>query len=129
MNLNDYVNPEQLGVMRRGCWGEEGQHFIDKIEEVKQIIATMPVTHGTDGQGGDAMAVLHYFLHGSDWWILERDVFKDQLQAFGFACLNGDGQCAELGYISIVELLWNGAELDLYYRPERLDDLRARVAG
>ena len=128
MNLNDYVNPEQLGVMRAACWGEEGQHFIDKIEEVKQIIATMPVTYGTDGQSpGETMTALHYFLGGSDWWITERDVEKDQLQAFGFVCLNGDGRCAELGYISIVELLWNGAELDLYYKPESLLDLRARV--
>jgi len=129
MNLNDYINPEQLGVMRAACRGEEGQYFIDKIAEVKRIIAAMPVTYETGGLGGEAMAGLHYFLHGSDWWILERDVEQDQLQAFGFACLNGDGQCAELGYISIVELLWNGAELDLYYRPGRLDDLRARVAG
>ena len=128
MNLNDYVNPEQLGVMRAACHGEEGYFFKEKIQEMKGIIANMPVTYETDGQGWDAVAVLHYFLHGSDWWILERDVEQDQLQAFGFACLNGDGQNAELGYISIVELLWNGAELDLYYQPESLKDLRARVA-
>jgi hypothetical protein len=57
---------------------------------------------------------LHYFTHGGDYWITERDMASEQLQAFGLADI---GYGPELGYISIVELLENGAELDLHYSP------------
>jgi hypothetical protein len=47
---------------------------------------------------------------------VEKDADPDhvgQMQAFGIADL---GMGAELGYISIPELLENGAELDLYFK-------------
>jgi hypothetical protein len=50
-----------------------------------------------------------YFTGGCDWWIVEKDSDPDhagQAQAFGIADL---GMGAELGYISIPELLENGA--------------------
>ena len=46
-----------------------------------------------------------------------------QVQAFGIADL---GMGPELGYISIPELLANGAELDLYYtKPKTIGELLA----
>jgi len=45
--------------------------------------------------------VLHYFINGSHWFIIERDSTEEQFQAFGYACLHGNYQFAELGYISI----------------------------
>ena len=73
-----------------------------------------------------ALAHLHYFIGGCDWWIVEKDSDPDQagqVQAFGIADL---GMGAELGYISIPELLENGAELDLYYtEPKTIGELLA----
>lgn len=81
----------------------------------------MPTTYETDGQGGDAIVWLHYFTPSGDWYITERDMEREQLQAFGKADLFGDG--GEIGYINLVELLECGAELDLHWSPEALKDI------
>jgi hypothetical protein len=80
----------------------------------------MPKTYETDGQGDEAIAHLHYFTSGFDWYITERDMEEEQLQAFGLACVHE----TELGYISIVELLRNGAELDLHFMPKAIKFFR-----
>jgi len=133
LNLNQFIGCDQLSVMRSACRGEEGQYFRDMIAKLKVAIATIPKTYETEGQGDEAIATLHYFLGGSDWYIIERDAGSHddevqgiQAQAFGFTCLNGYTEDAELGYISIQELIENGVELDLYYEPEKIGNIKAR---
>jgi hypothetical protein len=134
MNLNQFIGEQQLRCLREACKGEEGAFFRDKIAEVKATISSMPQTYETDGQGDDALATLHYFQGGSDWYIVERDagdpddeIPGQQCQAFGYACLNGDSENAELGYISIAELIRHNVELDLYYTPEPLKSIKNRI--
>ncbi len=71
--------------------------------------------------GIEAIAYLHYFLSGFDWYITERDMERQQLQAFGLACMGEE----EMGYINIVEFIRNGAELDLYFEPRSLRKILA----
>ncbi len=118
--------------MKRNCRGEEGEYFKAMIETLKEKLAVMPKSYETDGQGDGAIAVLHYFNGGSDWYIIEKDagcsedeVPGTQHQAFGFACLDGDYEMAELGYISIQKLIENGVELDLYYKPQTIGQIKA----
>lgn len=61
-----------------------------------------PALYEQDGKGYDAIVAAHYFIGSSDWLITEYD--PDQDIAFGWACLNGDRQNAELGYVSLTEL-------------------------
>lgn len=99
-----------------GLRGEEAEAFAEIITRVCGIWEAMPVTYATDGQP-DALAHVHYFTGGCDWWIVEKDSDPDdegQIQAFGVANL---GHGPELGYISILELLENGAELDYHFTP------------
>jgi len=133
MELNQFIGISQLSAMRSNCRGEEGEYFKKMIKKLKDQITTMPKTYETDGQGDEAMATLHYFNGGSDWYIIEKDAGSPddevqgiQAQAFGFACLNGDIQNAELGYISIEELIKYGVELDLYYTPEKIGKIKAK---
>ncbi len=133
MDLNKFIGHSQLSAMKSACRGEEGEFFKAMIAALKAQIATMPKTYETDGQGDDAPVTLHYFNAGSDWYIIEKDagspddeVQGSQTQAFGFACLNGDTDNAEFGYISIQELIENGVELDLYYKPETVGTLKIR---
>ena len=98
--------------------GEEGAFFSEKLDELHMLVDTMPKTYGQDGMGDEAVAYLHYFKNGADWYITERDMEDEQLQAFGLADLFGDG--GELGYISIEELKSVGAEFDLYWTPKTL---------
>ena len=124
LNLNQFVNQSQMQVLRDLCKGEEKEHFISIIEKLKNTIACMPATYDTDGQSDDALVSLHYFTGSSHWWIIERDCEQEQLQALGFVGLNGWVDDAELGYVSISELIRNGAELDLYWKPTTLAEVR-----
>lgn len=61
-----------------------------------------PPLYSQDGKGYDAVVHAHYFTGSSDWLVTEYDPEDDI--AFGWACLGGDRQNAELGYISMAEL-------------------------
>lgn len=134
MDLKNFIGRQQLAVMLQACNGEEGEFFRKLMVDLEEQIATMPKTYETDGTPGKDLATLHYFMGGSDWWIIEKDAGSPddevqgvQAQAFGLACLNGDVQNAELGYISIAELIGHGVELDLYYKPEPIPEIKARL--
>ena len=121
--LKMLTTPEQYEVITDAMMGEEGDHFIELIDRIHAMWQAMPKTYGTDAQGRAALARLHFFNGGCDWWIVERDADPDnagQVQAFGIADL---GMGPEAGYISIPELLENGAELDLYFTPKRMGEL------
>jgi hypothetical protein len=112
----------------------------DEKSALAKRIAAMPATYETDGQAGAAIAHLRYFIpsagslggedsrrgvlagSGPAWYITERDKSADDgdgnAQAFGLADLFADG--GDLGYISIPELLENGACLDLSFTPKPL---------
>jgi len=118
--------PAQYEAIIAGMMGEEGDHFIGIIDRIHATWQAMPKTYESTAQGRAALAHLHYFIGGCDWWIVEKDADPDnagQIQAFGIADL---GMGPELGYISIPELLDNNAELDLYYTdPKNIGELLA----
>ena len=116
MLLRRFVPYSQMQCIEEGLTGEEAGYFQDKIFEYAERISNMPSTYETDGQGNDAIAHLHYFTANCDWYITEKDSEPDkagQIQAFGLAKIFEP----ELGYISILELIRNGAELDLHFTP------------
>ena len=67
-------------------------------------------------------SLLHRRLRLVDCGAGHRPDHAGQVQAFGIADL---GMGRELGYISIPELLENGAEIDLYFKPQPIGDLLA----
>lgn len=116
--LAHYLAP---GAEERDGIGENVRKWVKAIE-------TMPKTYEQDGKGNAAVVHLHYFIGGSDWYITEKDMEgAGTAQAFGFAILNGDLECAELGYISIEELTEIGAELDLYWTARPLGDVKREL--
>ena len=118
--LQHFIGAAQKMVLAEIIGGEESQFFIDKIIEIARTVSAMPKTYETEGQGDEAIAHIHYFTTGFDWYITERDREEEQLQAFGLACMFEK----ELGYISIDELLLNGAELDLQFTPKAIKFFR-----
>lgn len=123
--LREYIPTSELQAIADGCRSEEMQFFFNKLVELVNTIKTMPRTYEQDGKSEKAIAYLHYFKGGADWYITELDKGseedKSQSQAFGLADL---GYGAELGYISIVELVEAGVELDLYFSPKTLRELK-----
>jgi hypothetical protein len=123
--LGQFIGPVQRGCLLDFFRGEEQEWFFDKILELHQRITAMPKTYEQDGKGDQAIVYLHYFAGGqANAYITERDQEAEQMQAFGLADLFGDG--GELGYISLVEWLGNGAELDFHFSPCTLGELRAQ---
>ncbi len=130
--LKGFLGPAQIFVVKQGFRGEERQFFFDRVVELATIVEFMPKTGEQDGKGGEAMIYLHYFAGGqANFHIMEKDMGcagdtpeQFQSQAFGLADLFGDG--GELGYISIPEILANGGELDFYFQPCSLAQLRAK---
>jgi len=128
LNLKQFISQPQLSVLREACKGEEGSYFRQMVLKLKSHIVCMPRTYETDGQGDEAIVSLHYFRGGSDWWVIERDMERtEQIQAFGYVCLNGDVEMAELGYINIEELIKYGVELDLYFEPKTLKQVKEQL--
>lgn len=99
----------------------------DTVNQIAHIWTFMPTTYKTQAEGLSATARLHYFVGGADWWIVEKDMGKEQLQMFGLADL-GLG-CRELGYISLPEILSVNAELDFYYTPQTVAELTGRCTA
>lgn len=64
--------------------------------------ATTPALYAQDGKGYDAEVHAHYFLGANDWLVTEYN--PEEEIAFGWVCLNGDRQNAELGYMSLREM-------------------------
>lgn len=139
VNLRHTLNPAlapvtpfmprpELAALDYALKGEEGAAIAQIVAAVATTIATMPRTYQTDSQGDAATVHLHYFRAGSDWYITELDCegFGGE-QAFGFVVLNGDTMNAELGYISIEELVANNVELDLYWTKRTLGELKQQV--
>ena len=121
-DVGNFIPKDQLTTMLKLERGEEGQFFRDKVKELADQIASMPATYGQDGKGDQAVAHLHYFSSGADWYITEKDMDGGVDQAFGLADL-GDG--GELGYISIRELAAvRGVSLDLHWTPKTLAEIR-----
>ena len=125
--VKTFVGDNQLEAMGDGVRGEEGEFFKTLFVKLAETITNMPVTYKTDGQGNDAIVHLHYFRGNMNWYITEKDMGDgdgdEQIQAFGLADL-GMGY-PELGYISIEELVSNGVELDLYWTPKTLAEVKA----
>mgnify|MGYP001563457152 FL=1 len=126
--LKHFIGKHQWSAIKQGMAGEERQYFYDMMVDLAARIEAMPKTYEQDGKGDQAIVHLHYFRGGCDWWISEKDSDPDgegQIQAFGYANL-GDDQNAELGYISIKELIEHGVELDLYWTPKTLEQVKAK---
>lgn len=134
--LQPFIGPHQLAVLRAALRGEERAYFSAKLVDLAALIAAMPQTGEQDGLGEAAVVSLHYFAGGSaNWWITEKDAGDGtedtgQHQAFGLANLFGGptDQDAELGYISIAEILAHGGELDLHFTPTTLGQLQGPAA-
>ncbi len=114
--LQAFMGERQLNFMLEATCGEEGQYFIDQLVETTQLIQSMPQTGGQEDKGEDAIAYLHYFYGGFDWYISEKDMLAEQNQAYGVANMG----FPEYGYISIAELIENNVELDLHFKPNTL---------
>lgn len=115
----------QRRVLADQLRGEEREGIAEIILRAQDAYDNMPLVYSQDGLGMDAVAHLHYFRGGGDWWITERDSEwpepGDYDRAFGF-CAPFGKEGGELGYVSLIEAAEAGVELDLYWTPKTLKE-------
>lgn len=125
--FKNFISSRQLNVIGDLCRGEEAQFFLQKIIEFTDRISNMPKTYEQDGMGDKAVAHLHYFTPNADFYIIEKDIGDQdgpngpQHQAYGLVSLHGE--YPEKGYISLPEIFAAGAELDLHFTPDTIENI------
>ena len=122
--LAPYLSRSQIAAMRAGVGGAEGSYFQQLFLALVDQVEALPPLYHYETLGDVAMTGLHYFRGGSDVYVSESE--GPHGVSYGFSCMNGDYQMAELGYVFIHELAAAGFELDLHYAPEPLADVVAR---
>lgn len=120
--LQGFISVGQLQTLAAGTKHGERPWFRETLATMAERVATMPKTDEQDGVE-DPVAHLHYFVGSADWYITEKDMGDEQLQAFGLADL-GLG-FPEMGYISIEDVIGHSAELDLHFDPTPLSVIKA----
>lgn len=119
------ISPGTLGpTLVESLRRRRGHDFYPPLEER----AAMPVLYATEKIPADEKTVrLHYFIGGSDWWIVEVD-WSEGL-AFGFCDLGHGG--GEWGYVSLTELeaiavgpYQQPVERDLHFDPAPFREAR-----
>lgn len=124
--LKNYVPDSELKVLLSNLRGEEGAYLKELLTNLVKQIKSIPPLYANEEIGLKATVKLHYFCNSTDFWITELDP-KERL-AFGYTCLNGDSASAELGYISIPELLSiQMMQLDLYWDEKTLEEVIKEV--
>lgn len=128
--LAQFMPNNQRLILKQNMRSEEGDYFANLVIALDKRIREMPHTYQTGAIASeDKIVHLHYFLGSVDAWIVEKDMYCDrgspQLQAYGKATLFGEGiDGAEWGYISIREYIDNNVELDLYWEPRAIKDIK-----
>lgn len=108
-----------VGKSQYGATAKNKELIPTMIKLFNQILLT-PIVYGSNK---DSKFMLHYFNSGPDVYIKELD-YGTGLQDYGFVILNGDLEMAELGYVSIQDLIKQGFELDYYYTPQTLAEIK-----
>lgn len=125
--LKGFIGKRQKQIVMDCIHGEEGAFFAEKMVQLHRQIEAMPKTGETDNDDAmKAIVHLHYFIGSCDWYIIEKDSYSLQHQAFGWANLGNDAY-AELGYISLVEITELHAELDFHWTPKPLGEVLGRT--
>ncbi len=118
--LKKFISKQQLSSLEYVLKSEEKQYAKEKIDYFFELIQKMPKTYETDEQGDQAIAYLHYYKSSIDFFVTEKDIEDEQLQAFGLVNMNNE---LELGYISIKEIIELNFELDLNFVPKTLEEI------
>lgn len=127
-SLRPFLPPVQFETLRQMIWvtTEEHKFFRHKVAELAKRIEQIPAIYAQDGKGDEAVVYLHYFRGEANYWVTEidRNYEPRSIEVFGLANLFGGVDDAELGYFDIAELVRLGFELDLYFEPRTLAQLR-----
>lgn len=100
----------------------------DMLLNVVKAYQHIPSLYKQDGKGNNAVAYLHYFVGGIDWWVTEYD--RSTGKMFGLSNLNNDWT---LGYFDVSFFKDNELspfqkpELDFYFKYQTINEILEKV--
>lgn len=123
LRADKFIGELQFRCLKGLLKSDERAFFIEQVDRLYSTVEVMPKTLEQDGKGDNAIAYFHYFTANTDFYITEKDVEDGITQAFGLVSFVGD--YPEVGYISIEEVIRAGVEIDLYFEPKTLGEIKA----
>lgn len=121
---NKLVPRQQVGFLMKMDDPTESR---DMLLNVVKAYEDIPNLYEQEGKGYNAVAYLHYFVGGTDWWITEYN--KSTGKMFGYVVLNEDWQMSEFGYIDSSFFKDNSLsplqkpELDFYFKYKTINQI------
>ena len=117
--------------------GEEREAAVELVERAVEMVKNTPLTYQSAEETNEKVVGLHYFNGSIDVWIVERDVGDTldgngcgvQHQAYGRASFSGGWEGGEWGYISLAEHMQHDLEMDLYWEPKTVGQVRAELCA
>ncbi len=119
--LRRFVPARQMNILNSMLRGEEREFFAEAMTELDFRWNDLPIigTAGSDQPSDVAMATIHLFSPGADWWIVEKPAIPTE-PAFGIADLG----FRELGYFELSEILkLRNVEVDLHWTPKTVSQV------
>ena len=122
---NKLVPSQQVGFLMEM---EDPMESRDMLSNVVKAYKDIPSLYKQDGKGHNAVAYLHYFVGGVDWWVTEYD--RSTGKMFGLSSLNDDWT---LGYFNVSFFKNNDLsplqkpELDFYFKYQTLNEILEKV--
>lgn len=123
--LNHFIGSSQRLILSCALRRTEGAYFRRVIDDLSHRIAQMPRV-GANAPICDPNSEtvhLHYFMGSRHWYVLARDASHAQERAYG-VCRWGSEEPEAAGYFPLNVLLSAGAELDMYFEPTPLAELK-----
>ena len=122
---NKLVPSQQIGFLMEMDDPIESR---DMLSNVVKAYKHIPSLYKQDGKGYNAVAYLHYFVGGADWWVTEYN--RSTGKMFGLSNLNNDWT---LGYFDVSFFKNNDLsplqkpELDFYFKYQTLNEILEKV--
>lgn len=122
---NKLVPSQQVGFLMEM---EDPMESRDMLSNVVKAYKDIPSLYKQDDKGHNAVAYLHYFVGGVDWWVTEYD--RSTGEMFGLSSLNDDWT---LGYFNVSFFKNNDLsplqkpELDFYFKYQTLNEILEKV--
>ena len=127
--LRPFLSAQQWAGIAKAFRGSDAAHFMELAARIAARVRLMQKADDQEGQGAWATVQLRYFLSACDWYIVNLDPVAGVERAAGFVTREGASLDADPVIISVAELVACGAQLDLYFPPRSVGQLRAERAA
>ena len=117
-----YQRAELLANLRQG----PDNLYLHVLARLTDRWDQTPTTAQMHGATRSAIVRWHFTHGAADYWIIAKDPDSSQSHAYGLASISYVHAVPEPGYISLPDILTNGAQLDIYWTPVTVAEILGR---